>query len=96
MKIQQEISIEEVDNLKVLVLELIQVNDESRVFLIYHRIEKLFTKTDAYGKDIISNRFLLPITLSIEKNFAKKKRFIELLPLELKHEYCKQINHSSL
>ncbi len=96
MKIQQEVSMEEIDTLKGLALALIEANDESRVQLIYHRVEKLYTKTNEHGKNLICNRFLLPISSSIELNHHQQKQFLSLLPLELKTAYCKQINHTSL
>lgn len=96
MKMQQNISLDEIKDLKSSVLQNILENNQTKVKRLCYSVGKLFSKTNTLGKTYISNLFILPVTLMIEADYSNRKHFLKLFPMNLKAEYIKQLYHGGL
>ncbi|MCC6817070.1 MAG: hypothetical protein IT267_11715 [Saprospiraceae bacterium] len=93
---KQEKEIQEIEILEKEAQEAIFKGKKNKVIQLYQKIETIFSKGDNHTKAIISNTFVLPLTHLLEMNYSWGIDYLQLLPIQLKAEYYRQIYSSGI
>ncbi len=86
----------EIENLENRTIKAIFKGRRERVLRIYEKVEQMFITGGESTRSIIVMVYILPLTQHLELNFSWGKPYLDLLPKQLRVEYCRQINQSGL
>lgn len=93
---KQNYEIRKIEALESEALQAIFQGQKNKVIHLYEKVEQLFSKGSNSTRNIISNRFILPLSQLLEMNYSWGREYINLFPNQLKAEYCKQIYSSGM
>ena len=96
MRTNTKTEYQEIGKLEQRTIRAIYKGKKERVVRIYIKVEEMFSKGSENTRSIISNAYILPLSQLLELNYSWGKQYLELLPKQLKIEYCRQINRSGL
>lgn len=96
MTTKQKTQYQEIGNLEKRTIKAMYKGKKERVLRIYEKVEQMFSKGTENTRSIIIVAYLLPLSQLLELNYGWGKQYLDLLPQQLKVEYCRQINQSGL
>ncbi len=96
MKTQQIMETKEIEELELETIEAIFKGQKEKVKKLYDKAENLFSKGSDYTRSLISNKFIFPLTQLLEMNYSWGREYLNLFPVQLRSEYCRQINSSGI
>ncbi len=96
MTTKQKTQYQEIGNLEKRTIKAMYKGKKERVLRIYEKVEEMFCKGSENVRSIIIVAYLLPLSQLLEMNFSWGRSYLDLLPPQLKVEYCRQINQSGL
>lgn len=91
-----DISEQEIEKITLETLQSIQEGENSKVKILYKKVEKLFKKGNDYSQSLIANKFIYPLTSLLEMNYSWGATYLTMLPICLKKEYHSQIYASGI
>lgn len=94
MKAENEIL--KIEKLRNETIQAITSWQAKKVKSLFKRTEQIYVKGSDYTKSIIANSIVYPITHLLEMNYSWGKEYLEMLPLNLKAEYHRQIYSSGI
>lgn len=93
---EQKDEIRKIEELESETLQAIFQGQRNKVIYLYEKVEQLFSKGSSCTRNLISNRFILPLSQLLEMNYSWGREYINLFPNQLKTEYRKQIYSSGM
>lgn len=96
MKLPETFEIEEIEKIEHETLNAILIGQTQKVKSLYLKIETMFNQGGDYTKSLIANKFIFPISSILERNYEWGKEYLELFPKNLRLEYLRQINSSTI
>lgn len=89
----------EIRKIEALGSETIQAifkGQKENVIRLYGKVERMFSKGNSYTRSLVSNKFILPLSQLLEMNYSWGWEYLDLFPVQLKTEYCRQIYSSGI
>ena len=93
---QQKTDVQEIEDLELETLNTIFKGQKDKVKNLYGKIEHFFVKGSDYTRSIIANKFIFPRSQLLEMIYSWGREYLNLFPLQLKAECCRQINSSGI
>lgn len=93
---QQITHSQEIGDLELETLNAILKGQKEKVKKLYGKVEHQFIKGSDYTRSLIANKFIFPLSQLLEMNYSWGREYLNLLPTQLKAEYCRQINSSGI
>lgn len=94
---KQEITdLEQIALLKCQTHHAILHGHKGKVKELYQQVERHFINGGDSTRSLIANSFIFPVAQLLEMNYSWGCEYLNLFPVQLKAEYCRQINSSGI
>lgn len=93
---QQNINAKEIEDLELETLNAIFKGQKDKVKKLFSKTESLYIKGSEHTRSLIANKFILPLSQLLERNYSWGREYLNLFPKQLKAEYCRQIYSSGI
>jgi hypothetical protein len=96
MNTLQHATVKEIETLETETLNAILKGQKETVKSLFSKAELLFREGSASTRSLVTNKFIFPLSTLMEMNYSWGKQFLDIMPKNLKHEYCSQIYSSGI